>query len=222
MRQVGGIQIPAEALAAEGKPALFVSIEQLADLASTPPWTRGSASVCGVEARARKPATSSSTRSTRRVSTVRISTQRYGGWRGNWADSLGRAHLFISCRVSDWRGQQDRDAVLQCLPVPGTGGSRAEPIEPDRALLDPSLRKGEKARAHRERRYDNQLLVVQLVPLDKAQRRALTLAARINDTDAFMAAIDQHGLETLAERPGDLLDLIEYWRNTANSARWRP
>ena len=116
--------------------------------------------------------------------------------------------------MSDWRGRQDRGAVLQCLPVPAPPPvPAAEPVDLDRALLAPIFEKKEK-KADADESDDNAtpLLVVQLVPLDTPQRRALTLAARINDTDAFMAAIDQHGLEALEERPGDLLDLIEYWR----------
>lgn len=201
-------------LAAEGKPAFFVSIEQLAD-----DGLDAALDVAGTQAFAAwKAGTEPGYFFLDSVDEARLNRKNFDAAlrrlaRGLGAN-LGRTHLFTSCRVSDWRGQQDRDAVLQCLPVPAPPPvPTAEPVDPDRALLAPIFEKKEK-KADADESDDNAtpLLVVQLVPLDTLQRRALALAACINDTDAFMAAIDQHGLEALAERPGDLLDLIEYWR----------
>jgi len=62
-------------------------------------------------------------------------------------------------------------------------------------------------------RKANDLLIVQLVPLSDEQRCALATATGIHDADDFNAAIDQNGLERFAERPGDLLDLAEYWKH---------
>jgi hypothetical protein len=201
-------------LAAEGKPAFFVSIEQLAD-----DGLDAALDPAGAQAfQAWKTSTESGFFFLDSVDEARLNRKNFDAALRRLARelgaNLGRTHLFISCRVSDWRGHQDRDAVLQCLPesaplpVP-----TAEPVEPDRALLAAIFEKKEKkADADESDDKATTLLVVQLVPLDTPQRRALSLAARIKDTDAFMAAIDQHGLEALAERPGDLLDLIEYWR----------
>ena len=124
---------------------------------------------------------------------------------------LHRAHFFISCRVSDWRGGADRDAIIRHLPIPPP--APPPPPEPETALLAPIFERKER-RAEKAQTDDDtdQLLVVQLLPLDTLQRRALADAAQIDDVGAFMAAIDQRGLDALAERPGDLLDLIEYWR----------
>jgi len=124
---------------------------------------------------------------------------------------LGRTYFYISCRISDWRGRPDRDAVTQYLPVPPPAPP-PEP-EPDVALLSPIFEKKEKQPENADTGdKPDELIVVQLVPLDAEQRRDLARAAEINDTDAFMAAIGQHGLEMFAERPGDILDLIDYWR----------
>ena len=201
-------------LAAEGKPAFFVSIEQLAD-----DGLDAALDPAGAQAfQTWKTSTESGFFFLDSVDEARLNRKNFDAALRRLARelgaNLGRTHLFISCRVSDWRGQQDRDAVLQCLPVPEqTVVPTAEPADLDRALLAPIFEEKEKTADADERDdTDTPLLVVQLVPLDTPQRRALTLAARINDTDAFMAAIDQHGLEALAERPGDLLDLIEYWR----------
>ena len=124
---------------------------------------------------------------------------------------LGRAHFFISCRVSDWRGRPDRDTITQYLPVPPPPPH--PPPDPETALLSPIFENKEKEPNKAEAPDEaDALLVVQLIPLDTPQRYALAQAADIKDTDAFMVAIYQRGLEVLAERPGDLLDLIEYWR----------
>lgn len=201
-------------LAAEGKPAFFVSIEQLAD-----DGLDAALDPAGAQAfQAWKTSTEPGFFFLDSVDEARLNRKNFDAALRRLARelgaNLGRTHLFISCRVSDWSGQQDRDAVLQCLPVPAPSPvPTAEPVDPDRALLAPIFEKNvKKADADESDDDATPLLVVQLVPLDTPQRRELTLAARINDTDAFMAAIDQHGLEALAERPGDLLDLIEYWR----------
>jgi hypothetical protein len=124
---------------------------------------------------------------------------------------LGRARLYISCRVSDWRGAPDRDAIIRNLPVPLP--APPAPPEPETALLSPIFERKEEQTDKPTTADDmDELLVVQLISLDADQRRILARAAKINDVDAFIAAIDQRGLEALAQRPGDLLDLINYWR----------
>lgn len=201
-------------LAAEGKAAFFVSIEQLADYGLD-----AALDPAGAQAlQAWKPSTEPGFFFLDSVDEARLNRKNFDAALRRLARELdpylGRTHLFISCRVSDWRGQQDRDAVLHYLPLPKPPLiPTTEPDDPDRALLAPIFeKKGKNAAADESDHSAAPLLVVQLVPLDTLQRRTLTLAARINDTDAFMAALDQHGLEALAERPGDLLDLIDYWR----------
>jgi hypothetical protein len=198
-------------LAAEGKAAFFVPVEDLADhgldaslgpteSAALAAWKSGGAEgyffLDSVdEARLNRKSFDSALR--------RLARELDG--------HLRRAHLFISCRVSDWRGSGDRNAIIQQLPVPPP--APPPPPEPETALLAPIFDRKEERREPAETDSDlDELLVVQLLPLDDEQRRALARAAQIGDVDALLAAIHQHGLDTLAERPGDLLDLIEYWR----------
>ena len=56
-----------------------------------------------------------------------------------------------------------------------------------------------------------ELTVVQLAPLSTDQYSELAKAASVKDIETFTAAISKHGLTTLTERPGDLLDLANYW-----------
>lgn len=130
--------------------------------------------------------------------------------------ALNRASILVSCRVSDWKGKSDRQTILDILPVPSSPPAPAPPpaADPDAALLDPIFERDEpekpKDNDKIEKKLDD-LLVIRLVPLTDEQRRAFALAKGVRDIDAFMAAIDQQGLDVLAERPGDMLDLTQYW-----------
>jgi hypothetical protein len=59
----------------------------------------------------------------------------------------------------------------------------------------------------------NELVVVQLVPLSADQYRTLATGTGITNVDQFVDAITKHGLAALTERPGDLLDLADYWKS---------
>jgi hypothetical protein len=128
--------------------------------------------------------------------------------------NLGRARVLISCRVSDWRGTADRESIEQALPA-GTDTSIELPHDddPEAPLLEPIFgkRKEEKRPSEERRTDDGKLLVVQLTPLSDDQRRLLAISAGVANADEFVAAIEGHGLEGLAERPGDLLELASYW-----------
>jgi hypothetical protein len=129
---------------------------------------------------------------------------------------LGRASIIVSCRVSDWKGKSDRQTILDILPVPLPPPAPAPPpvADPDAALLDPIFERDapEKPKGtDKNKKRPDDLLVIRLVPLTDEQRRAFAQAKGVRDLDAFMAAIDQQGLDVLAERPGDMQDLIQYW-----------
>ncbi|MEW6220981.1 MAG: hypothetical protein AB1634_15820 [Thermodesulfobacteriota bacterium] len=129
---------------------------------------------------------------------------------------MERIRVYLSCRASDWRGQADRAAIEELLPVP-VRPIATEQDDPDAALLDPVFK--ESRRTGPPRGADEQvpdaeaLLVVRLVPLAAAQRRQLAAANEVQQPDAFVTAVEQQGLDALAERPGDLLDLVAYWRD---------
>ncbi len=127
--------------------------------------------------------------------------------------SIERACIFISCRVTDWQGQEDRNLIGQWLPA------WERPLVVERrtagraALLDPIFNKQEssKPQVATEKKLCD-VLVVRLAPLNDQQWRALAVARGVSDVDAFVSAIARAGLDVFAERPGDLLNLIDYWR----------
>ncbi|MDB5611129.1 MAG: hypothetical protein JWP25_8029 [Bradyrhizobium sp.] len=134
-------------------------------------------------------------------------------------DGRERAHVYVSCRVTDWKGADDRATYSRYLPA--WKKPVVAPIaKPDdySALLDPLFEKKDspsEAKPDESEERLNELLVVQLVPLSADQYRTLATAAGVADVGPFVQAITKHGLEALTERPGDLLDLADYWKSHA-------
>jgi hypothetical protein len=129
--------------------------------------------------------------------------------------ALGRAHILISCRVSDWQGESDRTTILSMLPLPKEAPPSAQSDDPDAALLDPIFAKEKQQRVRpkiNETETEPDLTVVRLVPLSDDQRRVLVQSEELPDVDTFLKALEQHGLDALAERPGDVLELVRYWK----------
>lgn len=129
-------------------------------------------------------------------------------------DGIERAHVFISCRVTDWKGSEDRSHIGRLLPAP----EAAQNIESDEdvnPLLDPIFKKKEHqvSEDNKTKQQLNELLVVHLVPLDTEQCKMLARAFAVADPDTFVKAIQQNGLDAYSERPGDLLDLADYWNS---------
>ncbi|MBG0791714.1 MAG: hypothetical protein H0S80_14580 [Desulfovibrionaceae bacterium] len=112
---------------------------------------------------------------------------------------LARAHIFISCRVSDWQANFDREQVASVLPMPvhqtGTGDEASD--------QKPSGDEGKPADA---------ILVVKLDELSRVQMRQFAEAHEGIDVPAFMASLEQADAAKFAERPADLIEIIGYWR----------
>ncbi|MGB3045001.1 MAG: hypothetical protein WBB98_17650 [Xanthobacteraceae bacterium] len=127
--------------------------------------------------------------------------------------ALPRAHIFVSCRVSDWRGEPDRTAIMDILPIAKAPQAGIKVDDPDAALLDPIFKREHEpvAPVEEDKPLTTELVVVTLVPLDHDQRRLLAQSKNLDDVEAFLRAIEQQGLDALSERPGDVLDLIRYW-----------
>ena len=127
-------------------------------------------------------------------------------------NNLPRSRVLVSCRSSDWKGDADLTAFLSTLPVTEPAAVPAPPPDPNSALLDPIFAEREKADTDEQKSEPPaHSIVVRLVPLSTEQRQTLAAAAGASDASAFVKAIDQNGLNSLAERPGDLLDLAAYW-----------
>ena len=123
----------------------------------------------------------------------------------------------MSCRVTDWKGANDRTTYTRYLPA------WKKPITPPElkpsdysARLDPLFKQEGSSRAetpHEDENELNRLTIVQLVPLSPDQYSSLSAAVGVTDIDQFVDAITKQGLEAFTERPGDLLDLADYWKS---------
>jgi hypothetical protein len=129
--------------------------------------------------------------------------------------SLARCRIFISCRVTDWQGTEDYQIIKQLLPLPEHKTLSPQDIDPEEKLLTPIF----KDRSTKQQKDDekntntaDEITIVWLTPLDNDQRRLFAKEHGVVELDEFCQAIWQHGLENLAERPGDLEGMISYWQ----------
>lgn len=143
-------------------------------------------------------------------------------------NALPRARILLSCRVSDWRGDEDRATFQRLLPPPSR--ATALPLPPPAwngkrpvpawkaALLAPFDEEHQRQRREARKQQGEEAqkppdqLIVQLAPLDSGQQRAFILRCGVVDPDTFMDCLHRKQLEALAERPGDLRSLVDYWK----------
>ena len=99
-------------------------------------------------------------------------------------DATSRARFVISCRVSDWSPQADLSVLKEFI-------RRCRPAA-DGQVPEPSL--------------------VTLLPLDPRRAREFAEALGVADINAFMAAVEQAGLEAYCTRPRDVDWLVSFWQ----------
>lgn len=208
----------AVALKREGKPAFFLRIEDLADdrfeaslddadKAAFHSWAAADAgeawffldSVDEARLNGKKLATA--------LRNVRAAIS---------GSNLNRAHIIMSCRVSDWKGKADRESLQKELPYVPPAEPSSAVTDPDEILLSPMFDKTSRSTGPKRPQTEpdpTELLVVQLAPLNHEQQARMATAASIPNVPEFMQAVRLSGLETMSERPGDLIDLIGYWRD---------
>lgn len=139
-----------------------------------------------------------------------------------FANAIGKklniAKVFVSCRVSNWRATADLLLFLQQLPMPKIiampDNEEAYTEEPEQAYEEtiPADRSIDS-----EEKKDH--VVFQLVPLNDQQIRHFASQKGVEDTKDFIDAIDRADAGIFAERPQDLLELIEYWKSNGRLGR---
>lgn len=126
---------------------------------------------------------------------------------------LEHCHVYISCRISDWRGNQDKATIERILPHEALEVASQEG-EDDADLLDPIF--AERVREPRTTGNDDSaasdLCIVRLAALTSDRQQQLAQAAGVTNPDAFKEALWLSGLDALSDRPGDLLVLARYWQ----------
>ncbi|MFZ2998845.1 MAG: hypothetical protein WA071_00720 [Undibacterium umbellatum] len=128
-------------------------------------------------------------------------------------DNLPRSFIMVTCRVSDWKGNSDPETINREIPFKPLEKFQ-NPTLSDQTLLSPifksETRKISYFAKHSETKSSD-LLVVQLAELTYEQKIKMAEAYCI-DGHVFLQAISISGLDAMSERPGDLIDLINYWK----------
>jgi len=135
---------------------------------------------------------------------------------GRLGDAKHRAYVYITSRPSEWRTDSDLSLVREHIPYELTqtvtkqdedssevaGGSAVDASMPviisERKLVEPE--------------------VFSLLPLDQGQIRTFAHASGVQDCDAFVKALHKAEADIFARRPGDLIDLLDYWKKRGTIA----
>ncbi len=123
---------------------------------------------------------------------------------------LDRCHIFISCRKTDWRGHSDLADIKRYIPI--LHPEKITPvIDPDNALLDPIFSEKDKKEEVVEQ-LEAEITIVRLAPLETKDQLQVAERMEIN-AEAFKEAISKKGLDSFTERPMDIINLAEYWKD---------
>ena len=161
------------------------------------------------------------------VDEARLSGPRFGIFKSalrklerELGDALRRAHIAISCRVSDWRAQSDRATVEEILYpeiLPGivrqlSGSATSSPASeqpnaPGRRVEERlSLAKPTEAQLK-----TTNVRVYALAPLDDQAVRMLAQSLGATEPDDFMRAARSAAAHPYLERPRDVEWIVAYW-----------
>lgn len=127
----------------------------------------------------------------RKVSDFHATLERFRNEVGS--DSLLRAKLFLSSRISEWQPYSDGFEFRRLFPLPPaqirTGDDESKTDEPQEVPL-----------------------VVHLEPLDRDKVETFARAKGISDSQLFLEALDRAYAWEFARRPLDVSELIGFWK----------
>jgi hypothetical protein len=126
-------------------------------------------------------------------------------------DSAARARIVISSRPTDWNVHADRKDFERILPTPAFDAvNDAESTD-----MGPSKDIDELASVMETRRDSakNNVLFVQMRPLDEERILKLATHLGISDAEAFRTKLHELDAIPLAGRPGDLIGIVNFWKD---------
>lgn len=143
-------------------------------------------------------------------------------------DHADRAHIYVSCRPSDWDHEADLRNIAEIFEHENEDANIDEAIveltdeERERLLLEPILKakdysgSGERAKDTRAgpapKSINDAIEVVALDPLDHEQQKRLATAVLEASPRRCLEDMQRQGLEPFAKRPSDLIKLCTYWK----------
>ena len=108
-----------------------------------------------------------------------------------------RARIIVSCRVHDWYAYHDFKTFIKILKYPKT------------------INKEDNGQFVLETNKDSDIepkdVVHHLMPLNKDQTKIFVREKGIQNADEFMESLLQNDFGIFADRPQDLIELIDYW-----------
>jgi len=120
-----------------------------------------------------------------------------------------RAHIFLSCRVTDWEPKRDLGALAKSLPL-FTEISKSEPTAKQELLrILNNERKRNESPAIAEAPF-----IGLMAPLNRDRIRQFAEASGVPNVEKFLQTIDESNLWRFARRPLDLDWLTRLWRST--------
>ncbi len=131
------------------------------------------------------------------------------------SESLDRAKIFVSCRVSNWRATADLALFSRHLPSPKPRADQKKSAEETEHATKKAISTARSIVS--EEKEDH--IVFQLAPLNDRQIQLFAAQKGVDETKNFLEAIERADANIFAERPQDLLDLIEYWRSHGRLGR---
>ncbi len=123
------------------------------------------------------------------------------------------AHIYLSCRVSDWNPILDVDLVQEHLcsrPLPTD--FPLTPEETEKSVLSPIFGEQPGCTEDSEAQKVLEPYVVALAPLSRQQIRKFAHAKSVRDVDKLLEAMKQGSALDLINRPGDLLPFLAFWK----------
>jgi hypothetical protein len=148
----------------------------------------------------------------KRRSAFEIALRRFANAMGK---GLNRATVVVSCRVSDWQATADLSIFLTHLPEPSKPENvvipESDEIPTEEAeqaaegfVLDDEPKGSEGKKEH---------IVFQLAPLNEQQIHRFAVEKGVHNPSDFIKAIERADAMIFAERPQDLLELIQFWNS---------
>jgi hypothetical protein len=120
-----------------------------------------------------------------------------------------RAHIILTCRLTDWEPIGDLDRIQKALPIPREIVLPAPPA-PDEELI--RILRHERPAKEPDRPADEQPLVVLMAALDPDRVKSFARALEISNVERFLDEIEAANLWRFARRPLDLLWLVDHWK----------
>ncbi len=118
-----------------------------------------------------------------------------------------RCHVFLSCRVTDWHPQRDREALKRWLPVSSVI-RMPEPTPEDELLR---IIRSE-PNPNQEGPPNEEPFIAIMAQLDPERVRLFAKAKGVSQIEQFLKAIDDADLWHFARRPLDLDWLVRLWQ----------